>query len=87
MMHGGALRLLVGLFSAVAIAGGLVGVAQAQQRHVLLLEVDGMISPVTEGFIGRGVREAEEQDATLIVIQLDTPGGLLDSTRKITQHL
>ena len=75
------------LLSAVAIAGGSLGVAQAQDRHILLLEVDGMISPVTEGFIARGVRRAEEDGSMPIVIQLDTPGGLLDSTRKITQHL
>ena len=83
----GKLRLLVGLLSAVAIAGGLLSVAEAQQRHVLLLEVDGIISPVTEGFIARGVEQAEEQGAGLIIVQLDTPGGLLDSTRNITQHL
>ncbi len=81
------LRSLVTLILMGAVALGLVGVAQAQQRHVLLLEVDGMISPVTEGFIARGVQRAEEDGSVLIVIQLDTPGGLLDSTRKITQHL
>lgn len=83
----GNLRLIVVLLSAVAMAGGVVGLAQAQERHALLLEVNGMISPVTEGFIARGMKQAEEQGATLIVIQLDTPGGLLSSTRKITQHL
>ncbi len=87
MKHTGALRLLVVLLSVFAIAGGLAGVAQAQQRHVLLLEVDGMISPVTEGFIDRGVRRAEEQGALLMIVRMDTPGGLLSSTRKITQHL
>ena len=70
-----------------AVALGLVGVAQVKQQHILLLEVDGMINPATEGFIARGVRRAEENGSMLIVIQLDTPGGLLDSTRKITQHL
>ena len=87
MMRRGALRLLVTVLSVVALAGGLLGVAQAQQGEILLLDVDGMISPVTEGFIARGVQRAEEEGSTLIIIQLDTPGGLLDSTRKITQHL
>ena len=86
-MRRGTLRLLVTVLSVMAIAGGLLGVAQAQQGEVLLLEVDGMISPVTERFIARGVRRAEEEGSMLIIIQLDTPGGLLDSTRKITQHL
>ncbi|MEE8442562.1 MAG: nodulation protein NfeD [Dehalococcoidia bacterium] len=87
MKHTGTLRLLVVLLSVFAIAGGLLGVAQAQQRHVLLLDVDGMISPVTERFIERGVRRAEEQGSLLIVVRIDTPGGLLGSTRKITTHL
>ena len=86
-MRRGTLRLLVTVLSVMAIAGGLLGVAQAQQGEVLLLEVDGMISPVTERFIAWGVRRAEEEGSMLIIIQLDTPGGLLDSTRKITQHL
>ena len=86
-LHRGNLRLLVVLLSAVSMAGGVLGIAQAQERHALLLEVDGMISPVTEGFIARGMEQAEEQGAALLIIQLDTPGGLLDSTRKITQHL
>ena len=80
-------RMLVVILSVTALAGGFLGIAQAQQQHVLLLKVEGIISPVTERFIARGVRLAEEEDAAIIVIQLDTPGGLLDSTRKITQHL
>ncbi len=91
MLSGARIRgkphLLVGLLSAVAMAGGLLNLGHAQQRHVLLLEVDGIISPVTEGFIARGVERAEAEGASLIIVHLDTPGGLLDSTRKITQHL
>ena len=80
-------RLMIGLLSALAIAGGLVGVTQAQERHVLLVQVNGIIDPVVERFIARAVERAEEEGAELLVIQLDTPGGLLSSTRKITQHL
>ena len=81
MLSGARIRgkphLLVGLLSAVAMAGGLLNLGHAQQRHVLLLEVDGIISPVTEGFIARGVERAEAEGASLIIVHLDTPGGLL----------
>ena len=81
------LHTLVVLLSALALAAGLLGVAQGQQRHVLLLKVNGIINPVTEKLIARGIRQAEHEGATLVIIQLDTPGGLLDSTRKITQDM
>ena len=81
------LRPLVVLILIGAVTLGLVGVAHAKQRHVTVLEVNGIINQVTERFIAREVRRAEDEEATLIIIKLDTPGGLLDSTRKITQEL
>ena len=81
-------RLIIA-FSLLAMAGGLIGTvtAQGQERHVLSLEVDGIITPVVEGFIDRAVERGEERDAELVLIHLDTPGGLLSSTRKIVEHL
>ena len=61
--------------------------AQGQERHVLSLEVDGIITPVVEGFVERAIERGEERDAELVLIHLDTPGGLLSSTRKIVEHL
>ena len=86
-MRRGTLRLMMVLLSSMAIALGLTGVAQARQHHVTLLNVHGIINPVVERFIARGVEQAEGDGSALVVIQLDTPGGELDSTRKITQHL
>jgi membrane-bound serine protease (ClpP class) len=54
---------------------------------VNLIKVDGPIGPATAGYISRGIDEAAAQDAQCLVIQLDTPGGLLDSTRIIVQSL
>lgn len=81
------LSWMVTLLSAAAIAGGVTGLAQAQEKHVLLLEVQGVIGPVTDRFIASGIQRAEKEGAALVIIRLDTPGGLLDSTRQITQHL
>ena len=80
-------RSLVLFFSIICIAAGLTGPALAQQRHVLVLEIDGIVHPISEGFIKRGVEKATSDGAELIIIELDTPGGLLNSTRDITQHL
>ncbi|MBI4312202.1 MAG: nodulation protein NfeD [Chloroflexi bacterium] len=74
-------------FFALCLLLGLAGAASAQGRHILLLDVDGVIGPTTEKYIARGVKQAEAEGAELLVVRLDTPGGLLDSTRKIVEHL
>jgi len=78
------------LFTGMMLAG-LIGPAvaqvQAQAPHVLLLKVDGVINPVKERFISRALKQAEEDGATLVIIELDTPGGLLSSTRDIVEEL
>ena len=54
-------------------------------EKVCLIKVDGAIGPATASFISRAVDEAANQAAQCLVIQLDTPGGLLDSTKIIVQ--
>ena len=69
--------------------GGLVGqsLAHAKAPGVLLIKVDGVINGVKERFISRAIDRGVEEEAVLLVIELDTPGGLLDSTRNIVEEL
>lgn len=85
----GIFRILLVLFFAMLLAGGLAGqsLGRAQADHVLVIKIDGTINPVKERFISRAIRKAEEDRATLLVIELDTPGGLLSSTRDIVEAL
>ena len=53
----------------------------------LHIKIDGSINPSTSDFIHRSISEAENVNATLIVIELNTPGGLLKSTRYIVSDL
>ena len=82
---------LVFLFIGMLITGMLGPVlARAQQPnspHALVMTVDGIINSVKEGFISRAIDQAEEDGAELLIIQLDTPGGLLSSTREIVELL
>src|SRR5690606_34820248 len=52
-----------------------------------LMEVRGVINPPVVIYIQRALEEAAAQNARLVVIQLDTPGGLDSSTREITQAI
>ena len=53
----------------------------------LHIKIDGSINPSTSDFIHRSISEAENINASLIVIELNTPGGLLKSTRYIVSDL
>ena len=61
--------------------------ASADGPSVLVVEIDGDIEPLTADRIARGIDEARDTGATLAVIRLDTPGGLLDSTREIVEDI
>ena len=85
------------LFFLVSFAGlfvlGLLGVSlgraqgPAQGPTGLVIEVDGIINGVKTRYISRALVEAQESGSTLLVIELDTPGGLLESTRDIVELL
>src|SRR5881296_630502 len=54
-------------------------------EKVSLINIDGAIGPATASYISRSIEEAQSQNAQCLIIQLNTPGGLLDSTQKIVQ--
>ena len=59
----------------------------AQGSSVLVIDIDGNIEPLTADRVARGIDEASDSGASLVVIQLDTPGGLLESTREIVEDI
>lgn len=59
----------------------------AMAGHVDVITVDGPITPVTAKYIEDAVERAERQDAECLVIEMDTPGGLMQSTMKIDKRL
>lgn len=58
-----------------------------EKAPVFLIEVDGDINPSTGKFIIDSIDEATKQNAQCLVIQLDTPGGALESTRMIVKKM
>jgi len=59
----------------------------ATSQQVLVIEVDGSINPVTADYIQRSINKAFEQKSTCLVLKLNTPGGLLKSTRIIVSSI
>jgi membrane-bound serine protease (ClpP class) len=69
---------LVSLFS---------GIARADLPKIEVLTVNGTIVPVVASYIDRGISRAESEGATVCIIELNTPGGLLNSTEEIVQRI
>jgi membrane-bound serine protease (ClpP class) len=80
-----ALRLA---FLLALAAGFLLPVtASAATQSIQILHVEGTIVPIVADYIDRGITQAEDENAIVCIIELDTPGGLLDSTEEIVQRI
>jgi membrane-bound serine protease (ClpP class) len=76
------LRMLALLLVAVAPTR-----AMAEPAPIVTLSIDGAIGPATAGYIQRGLAVAAKERAQLVVLTLDTPGGLDTSMRRIVQDI
>jgi membrane-bound serine protease (ClpP class) len=70
----------------ILILGTLAPAALAQQR-VVRIHIDSTINPITQEYIERTIDHAEQTNATAVLIEISTPGGLVDSTRKIVERM
>jgi membrane-bound serine protease (ClpP class) len=77
-------------FLLACLALGLSVFAQtkdAASPQVDLITIDGSINPAVDDFIRESVARAKANGARALIIQLDTPGGLLSSTRTIVKEM
>ena len=73
-------------WSLILVAGWICGSpAGLPAADVGLIKVNGAIGPATASYIARAIDMAGERGDTCLIIQLDTPGGSLDSTKAIVQ--
>ncbi len=61
--------------------------AESQQAHVNRLIIDASINPAVGDFIRENIKFSSDEGALALIIQLDTPGGLLSSTKSIVKDI
>ena len=59
----------------------------APSSEIDVLHVDGDIVPAVASYIDRGISHAEEHQASAVIIELSTPGGLLSTTEEIVDRI
>lgn len=74
------LRSVVGLFA-------LVLFSFSASAEILKVVVDDTIQPISEEYIARAIAEAARRHDQAVLIEMNTPGGLVDSTRQIIEHI
>ena len=79
-----ALALVVLGFGGFAVTQGLA-TAGASGPHASVITIDGAIDPIAAGYLSRGLDAATEDGSRLVIVLLDTPGGLLSSTRDMVE--
>ena len=80
-------RFIVRRISALLVGLLLIVLSTASSAQVLKIVVDDAIHPITDEYIGRAIVEAERTKAQALLIEVNTPGGLLDSTRDIIEKI
>jgi len=74
----------------LAVASALVltaGSAHAQSKEIVQLRLDGVVDPFLADYVKGGIEDAIANNATAVLITIDTPGGLDSSMRDITQAI
>ena len=64
-----------------------IAVSLSAAPRVIAVTIDGMVHPVTVEIVGDALAQAQREHAQLVLVRLNTPGGLLDATREIIEKL
>ena len=55
--------------------------------RIIVVDVDGMVHPITADVVGSAIAEARSENASLVLIRLNTPGGLMDAMRSTIEKI
>ena len=69
------------------VAGLLVVAPSVHAAHVNIVTIDGGINAAVADFIATSIEQSERDGAALLLIEMDTPGGVLQATQDIIQSM
>jgi membrane-bound serine protease (ClpP class) len=71
----------------ILLAGVLLLLSISSSAEVLKIVLNDTIQPITDEYIGRAIAEAERRKDQAVLIEINTPGGLVESTREIIEKI
>ncbi len=80
------------IFLAILLSGMLLGLAQPARAQttspqIVVLTADGPVTPAMSQYLERGIQIAERQGAEALILQLNTPGGSVDTMSVMEQEI
>ena len=65
----------------------MLGRSASAAPKVIAVDVDGMVHPVTTEIVGSALAQARTEGASLVIVRLNTPGGLMDAMRETIEKI